>query len=591
MASSVADFIVERLCEWNISRTYGYSGDGINGVMGALREHEDDIAFIQTRHEESAAFMACAEAKFTDEPGVCIATGGPGAIHLLNGLYDAKLDHQPVVAILGQKPRYGIGSNSQQEVKLEALFEDVCSYIQTVNVPEQAPMILDRAMRTALDERTVTAIILPSDVQTLEMPEEIKPVHDVARSAPGYNRPRVVPHDEDLQRAADVLNESERIGILVGAGCLGASEELKAVAQKLQAGVTKAMLGKAVLPDDLPYVTGCLGLLGTEPSDEMMQNCDALLQIGSSFPYADFLPREAKARGVQIDVQAKNQSVFYPMEVNLTGDSKSTLQKLLPLLNEKPKGEWIESIQNNVKDWWKKLEDRAMEPAEPINPQRVFHELSPRLPDQAILCADSGTVANWFARDIKIREGMMASLSGKLASMGPAVPYAIAAKMAYPDRVPVAMTGDGAMQMLGVTNLITIAKYWEQWADPRLVILILNNHDLAQVTWEMRAMEGDPKFEGSQNIPDMDYSSYTRDLGLSGVRVEDPKDIAQAIEGAFKADKPFVIDAVTDADVPTTPPHITFDQAKNYLSSALKGDAERLGFIRQTMRDVLPSSD
>ena len=300
-----------------------------------------------------------------------------------------------------------------------------------------------------------------------------------------------------------MLNSGEKVAILVGAGCLGAAEPLKEIAGKLKAGVAKAMLGKAVLPDDLPYVTGCLGLLGTEPSDEMMQHCDTLLMIGTTFPYTQFLPANGQARGVQIDLEPKSQSVFYPSEVNLTGDAKSTLEALLPLIEDKEKDDWLETIENNITDWWKKLEARAHQEADPINPQRLFWELSPQLPDNCILCADSGTAANWFARDLKIRAGMKASLSGKLASMCPAVPYAIAAKMAYPDRVPVALIGDGAMQMLGITNLITIAKYWREWSDPRLVILVINNHDLAQVTWEMRAMEGDPKFAASQNIPDM----------------------------------------------------------------------------------------
>jgi len=587
---TVADFIVGRLLDWNVERIFGYSGDGINGVMGALNDREDAPDFIQVRHEESAAFMACAHSKFTDGTGVCIATGGPGAIHLLNGLYDAKLDHQPVLAIIGQKPRFGMGSNSQQEVNLAGLFADVSDYVETVNVAEQAPVVLDRALRIARGRRCVTTVILPSDVQELEMPDAIKPEHDAARSAPGYSAPRVIPAESDLKSAAEVLNSGRKVAILVGAGCLGAAEPLKQIAEKLQAGVAKAMLGKAVLRDDLPYVTGCLGLLGTEPSDRMMQDCDTLLMIGTTFPYTQFLPANGQARGVQIDLEPKSQSVFYPSEVNLTGDAKSTLEALLPLIDDKGKDDWREMIEENITDWWKKLEARAHQDADPINPQRLFWELSPRLPDDCILCADSGTAANWFARDLKIREGMKASLSGKLASMCPAIPYAIAAKMAYPDRVPIALIGDGAMQMLGITNLITIAKYWRQWSDPRLVILVINNHDLAQVTWEMRAMEGDPKFEASQNIPDMNYAEFATNLGLGGIRLEDPGAIGETWDTALSADKPFVIDAVTDAEVPTLPPHITFEQAKNFLMSALKGDAERLGFVRQAIRDVLPGT-
>lgn len=589
MSDSVSDFIVQRLRRWGTQRIYGYSGDGINGVMGAMREQDDGMAFIQVRHEESAAFMACAESKFTGGCGVCLGTAGPGAIHLLNGLYDAKLDHMPVVAILGQKGRHAMGSNSQQEVNLEALFEDVTAYIETINVPEQAPLIIDRAMRIARDERTVTAIVIPSDVQTMDMPDEIEPVHGAARSAPGYRAPKVMPEAEDLRRAADVLNEGKRIAILAGAGCFGAEAELREVADRLNAGVAKAMLGKAVLPDDLPFVTGCIGLLGTEPSDKMMRDCDTLLMIGTTFPYTEFLPANGQARGVQIDISGRAQSVFYPMEVNLTGDACDTLRELLPHLKQNENRDWREAIEANVSEWWEKLSDRAHEPAEPINPQRLFWELSPRLPDNCIICADSGTAANWFARDLKIRPGMKASVSGKLSSMAPAIPYAIAAKFAHPDRAAIALLGDGAMQMLGVTNLITIAKYWQQWEDPRLAILVLNNHDLAQVTWEMRAMEGDPKFKASQDIPDVDYARFAQGLGLDGVRIDNPDDIPAVWDRALSADRPFVIDAITDPNVPTTPPHISFDQAKHYLSSVLKGDAERLGFIRQTIRDVAAS--
>jgi len=584
---TVSDFLVQRLNDWNVDRIFGYSGDGINGVMGALDDSPTPIEFIQVRHEESAAFMACATAKFSKQVGVCMTTGGPGAIHLLNGLYDAKLDHQPCVAIVGQKARHGMGSNSQQEINLAGLFADVSEYVETINVAEQAPVVIDRAVRIAQDRRTVTTIILPSDVQNLDMPDRVQPKRDAARSAPGYSAPRIIPAKTDLERAAEVLNSGKKVAILVGAGCLGAAEPLKALAHKLQAGVAKAMLGKAVLPDDLPYVTGCLGLLGTEPSDQMMRHCDTLLMIGTTFPYTQFLPEDGQARGVQIDISGKSQSVFYPAEVNLTGDAHNTIEALLPYLEQKEPSRWREDIEDNIGKWWDKLEARAHQEADPINPQRLFWELSPKLPDRSILCADSGTAANWFARDIKIRESMDASLSGKLASMCPAIPYAIAAKFAHPDRVAFAFIGDGAMQMLGITHLITIAKYWQNWQDPRLIVLVLNNHDLAQVTWEMRAMEGNRKFTDSQNIPDMDYAQFARDLGLAGKRIDNPDTIASCWDEALTADRPFVIDAVCDADVPTTPPHITLEQAKNYLTSIFKGDAERLGFVRQTLRDLV----
>ena len=482
MTHTVGDFIIERLHQWGVRRIYGYPGDGINGVFGAMRRAGNKISFIQARHEEMAAFMASAHAKFTGEPGVCIATSGPGAAHLITGLYDAMLDHMPVLAIVGQQARTAIGGHYQQEIDLAAMLKDVAgACVYQASMPAQLRHLVDRAIRTAMAERCVTALILPNDLQEMEYADPPRK-HGTLHSGVGYSEPKIVPYDQDIARAADVLNAGERVAILVGAGALGATSEVMAVAQKLGAGVAKALLGKAVLPDELPWVTGSIGLLGTKPSWELMTNCDTLLMVGSGFPYAEFLPTEGQARGVQIDRKAEMLGLRYPMEVNLVGDAAETLRLLLPLLNDKPDRTWRSHIESWTAAWWKTLESRAFKQANPVNPQRVTWELSRQLPERAIVTSDSGSCANWYARDIKIRPGMMCSLSGGLASMGAAVPYAIAAKFAHPDRPVIALVGDGAMQMNNMAELITVAKYWRDWTSPRWVCCVFNNQDLNQVT-------------------------------------------------------------------------------------------------------------
>jgi pyruvate dehydrogenase (quinone) len=590
MSKTVGDQILHRLTEWGVDRVYGYPGDGINGIMGAFGRIENGLEYVQARHEEMAAFMACGHAKFTGEVGVCLATSGPGAIHLLNGLYDAKMDHQPVVAIVGQQARAAIGGHYQQEVDLLSLFKDVAhEYVHMVSSPSQVRHLVDRAMRIAKAERTVTCIIVPNDVQDMDAVEEPEHAHGTIHSGIGYSEPRVVPTETDLQRASQVLNEGEKVAILVGAGALHATDEVIEIAELLGSGVAKALLGRAALPDDLPFVTGSIGLLGTEPSWKLMSECDTLLMVGSSFPYSEFLPEEGQARGVQIDIDGKMLSIRYPMEVNLVGDSKETLRALIPHLQRKEDRSWRNEIEENVREWWKIVEDRAMNDADPINPQRVFWELSKRLPDNCILAADSGSAANWFARDLKLRRGMMATLSGNLATMGPGVPYAIAAKFTHPDRTAIALVGDGAMQMNGINGLITIAKYWEQWSNPKLIIMVLNNQDLNQVTWEQRVLEGDPKFEAAQNIPDVPYAAFAELLGLKGIRVESPDLVGAAWDEALAADRPVVLDIVTDPDVPPLPPHITLEQAKAYMFSILKGDPDRRGIITQSIKGMADS--
>lgn len=584
---NVSDYLIERLIAWNIERIFGYPGDGINGVLGALNRQNGKIEFIQTRHEEMAAFMACATAKFTNKLGVCMATSGPGAIHLLNGLYDAKMDHQPVLAIVGQQARAAIGGDYQQEVDLISLFKDVAhEYVQMCSEPSQIRHLVDRAIRIALANRTVTCIIIPNDIQELDYEEPARQ-HGTIHSGLGYSQPEIIPARHDIEKAAELLNAGSKVAILAGAGAFNAADELIKVAEILGAGIAKALLGKAVLPDDLPFVTGAIGLLGTKPSYDLMLECDTLLMVGTGFPYSEFLPKEGQARAVQIDIDGRMLGLRYPTEINLQGDSKKTLQALIPLLKKQEDRSWQQQIEKEVERWWKIMEARAMNSAKPINPQRVFWELSNQLPNDCILTADSGSTASWFARDIRIRKGMMASLSGNLATMCPGIPYAIAAKFAYPQRLPVALVGDGAMQMLGINGMITISKYWKQWSDPRFIILVLNNNDLNMVSWEQRIMTGEPKFESSQNVPDFDYASFARMLGLEGIRVETPNDIIPALEQAMLAKKPVLLDVIADPNVPPLPPHISFKQAKSFIAALVKGDVDAAEMIKQTYKDVI----
>ncbi|MBW3665338.1 MAG: thiamine pyrophosphate-requiring protein [Actinobacteria bacterium] len=588
--ATVADALLRRLNQWGVERVYGYPGDGINGIheaMAGLAGTDEHIPFVQARHEEAAAFMATAHAKWTGRPGVCMATTGPGAIHLLNGLYDAKLDHQPVVAIFGQQARTAMGGSYQQEVDLQTLFKDVASdYVVHVSAPQQIPAVVDRAFRTAIGRRAPVALAIHADVQELayEPPEhEFKHLP----SSLDWDPPEIHPSDGQLNRAAEVLNAGERVAILIGQGARRAAAEVEEAAELLGAGVAKALLGKDVLPDDLPYVTGSIGLLGTKPSWDLMQGCDTLLMIGSSLPYSQFLPELGQARGVQIDIDPHNIGLRYPFEVNLVGDAKDTLTRLLPKLERKDDRSWRAEIESSITHWWKVVEARAMNDADPVNPQRAYWELSSRLPDGCIVSADSGSSTNWFARDLKLRRGMRASLSGTLATMGPAVPYAIAAKFCYPDRVAIASVGDGAMQMLGNNELVTVAKYWRTWDDPRLVVIVLNNQDLNQVTWEMRAMGGFPKPEELQDIPDFPFAEYAKILGLDGTRVDAPEQIGDALDRALSADRPFVVEVMADPNVPPIPPHIDPEFATNLAQAVFKGDPDARGIVKQGIKDKL----
>lgn len=587
MADTVADYTFNRLHEWGVRHIFGYPGDGINGFIGALRSHTDQIEFVQARHEEMSAFMAGGYAKWTGEVGVCLATSGPGAIHLLNGLYDARMDHQPVVALVGQQKQVSLGADYQQEVDLQVLFKDVASHFcHMCTKPEQMRQLVDRAMRIAIGERTVTCIIVPNDVQ--EMPAEESPdrEHGSIFTGVGYERPRSMPQAEQIERAAAVLNEGKKVAMLIGAGAMGAEEQVLDVADRLGAGIAKALLGRAVIPDDLPFVTGSIGLLGTEPSDNMMQNCDTLLMVGTSFPYSEWLPKPGRARCVQIDIKPRMLSLRYPNEVSLCGDARETLELLLPQLEAKQDRSFRKDIEGWVQAWWKLTAERAAIDARPINPQRVFWELSPLLPDRCVLTSDSGSAANWWARDLKLRAGMKASLSGNLATMGCGIPYAIAAKFAYPDRPVIAAIGDGAMQMNGLSELITVAKYYERWSNKQFIVLVLNNRDLNQVTWEQRVMGGDPKTESTQNIPDVPYDKIAQLFGLEGLSMRSPDDIVPVWKQALAADRPVVINAYVDPDVPPLPPHIKWEQARHYMSALMKGEEAPGHVLKQSMKHL-----
>ncbi|MET9432258.1 thiamine pyrophosphate-requiring protein [Streptomyces sp. NPDC003036] len=584
MSKDVADQILARLRDWGVECVFGYPGDGINGLIAAWGRAEDQPRFIQARHEEMAAFQAVGYAKFGHRLGVCVATSGPGAIHLLNGLYDAKLDHVPVVAIVGQTHRSAMGGSYQQEVDLHTLFKDVASdFLAEVNVPEQIPNVLDRAIRTAYGRRCPTVIIVPGDVQ--ELPYK-PPAHEFKMVPSSLDRSAwtAVPADEAVERAAEVLNSGEKPAILIGQGAASARAEVQQVAELLGAGIAKALLGKDALSDELPYVTGSIGLLGTRPSWELMQECDTLLTIGSSFPYSQFLPEYGQARAVQIDIDPHMAGMRYPYEVNLIGDAGATLRRLMPLLRRRKKRAWQEQVEKSVRRWEEVMERRAALSADPVNPEYVARALSPLLPDRSLLTSDSGSVANWYARHIRMRGDMRGSLSGTLATMGCGVPYAIGAKFAHPDRPVVALVGDGAMQMNGLAELITAAKYRHRWEDPRLVVGVWNNRDLNQVTWELRAMGDAPSFLPSQELPDVPYAAFAESIGLTGIRVEKPDEVVSAWEEALAANGPAVVEFVTDPSVPPIPPHATWQQMESTAAALLKGDAERGAVVKRGLK-------
>jgi pyruvate dehydrogenase (quinone) len=587
MAKKVGDFLLERLQTWGVTRIFGYPGDGINGIVSAIGRAKDAIEFIQVRHEEEAAFMASGHAKLTGEVGVCLATSGPGAIHLLNGLYDAKLDRKPVVALVGQQARASLGGHYQQEVDLLSLFKDVASdFVQVCTTPSQARHLIDRAFRIAKSQRCVTVVIFPNDIQEADAVEAPPHAHGTVHSGFDYTEPVILPAQDDLLRAAEILNRGERVALLIGAGAWNAADEVIAVAEKLQAGIAKALLGKAVLPDDLPFSTGQIGLLGTSASSKMMKECDTLLMIGSTFPYGEFLPREGQAKGVQIDIDPTMLSLRYPMDVSLVGDAAATLRALLPYLEQKTGNAWREKVEKNVAAMWDEEKARAHLSADPLNPELFFWEFSTRVPDNAVISVDTGMSTTFFARAVKMRRGMKTAISGTLATMGPAVAFATAAKFAFPDRPAIAFVGDGAMQMLGLSGLVTISKYWKKWSDPRLIIAVLNNRDLNMVSWELRALGGSPKVPQTQELPDLDYARLAETLGLKGLTVASPADAAKAWDKALSADRPVVIDVKADPNVIALPPQATFEQTKNFFLAMARGDDDRKAILEQLYKQL-----
>ncbi|MFF2550725.1 thiamine pyrophosphate-requiring protein [Nocardia sp. NPDC058058] len=597
MAQQVGDYIVGRLREWGVRQVFGYPGDGINGLVAAFGRAEGEPAFIQARHEEMAAFEAVGYAKFSARVGVCVATSGPGAIHLLNGLYDAKLDHVPVVAIIGQTARSAVGGSYQQEVDLRNLFKDVASeFLVEVNVPEQLPNALDRAFRIASARRAPTAVIVPADVQELAYAAPGHEFRQVPSSPPeAFAASTVTARRQDIERAAELLNVGDRVAILIGQGARGAVEEVQRIAELTGAGVAKALLGKDVLSDELPYVTGSIGLLGTRPSYELMRDCDTLLIIGSNFPYSQFMPDFGQARAVQIDIDGALIGLRYPTEVNLVGDAKATLAEMIPMVHVKPDRAWRLEIEQNVVRWWQTVERQSMLDAKPVNPMRVVWELSARMPENCMVTADSGSSTNWYARCLRLHGRMRGSLSGTLASMGPGVPYAIGAKFAHPDRPAIALVGDGAMQMNGLAELLTATRYRDRWTDPRLIVCVFHNNDLNQVTWELRAMGGAPKFEDSQTLPDISYAEVARAAGFTAITVDSAEEVGPAWDAALAADRPVLLDIRTDPEVPPIPPHATWEQLKATAEAVLRGDPGGWHLIAQGAKtkaqELFPARD
>ncbi|WP_454042331.1 thiamine pyrophosphate-requiring protein [Cellulosimicrobium sp. Marseille-Q8652] len=561
----VADGLVDRLVDWQVDRVFGYAGDGIDPILAALRRRAGDVELVTARHEEMAAFMASGHAKYSGSVGVCLATQGPGAVHLLNGLYDAKLDRKPVVAIVGQVVSTALGAGYLQEVDLHTVFKDVCAqYVQTVMSPEQLPHVLDAAFRTALATSSPVCVIVPHDVQQAPLPNPGHE-HGVVHSSATFARSRAVPDADALEEAARVLGAGERVAVLVGQGARGAEEHVRALVERLGAGLTTSLLGKPLLDESLPYHCGVMGHLGTTASADLMAGCDTLLIVGSNDPWTEFYPAPGQARAVQVDVTARNVGAKHPVEVPLVGDAAATLEALVPLLPERQG--WRADVERFVGTWRDVAADRVAQETERLNPQLVVHELSEVLPRDAQVAVDVGSVTYWYARFLRLPPGVPAHLSSTLASMGSALPYGVAAKLLHPDRPVVALAGDGAMQMNGLSELITVAHRWRDWSDPRFVVLVLHNGDLAEVSWEQREMEGDPRFPTSQTVPDFPYAAYADLLGLGGLRVEAGDDVGAAWREALGADRPVVVEAVVDPDTPLLAPR----QPQEKVDQALRG--------------------
>jgi pyruvate dehydrogenase (quinone) len=589
---NVGEHIVDRLHAWGVHRVYGYPGDGIGGVIAALGHRPDDIEFVQVRHEETAGFAATADVKYGGSGlGCCVVTSGPGALHALNGVYDAFLDRVPIVVVLGQTALTALGGNYYQEVDLHSVFSDVGqAYIQTISSPAQVDHMVDRACRSALAQRAPTVLIVPSDVQEQDAQRTTPDAHGFYHTSQVPSTGPSAPPAAALQQAADVLNAGEKVALLVGAGALGQNPLVEAVADRLQAGAAKALLGKPVLDDRLPWVTGAIGLLGTTASWKLMRGCDTLLIIGSNMPYSEYYPEPGQARAVQIDADGSRCGLRYPTEVNLVGDAGATLAALLPLLILRDDGGWRDDVAGWKRRWEDYSVQRAAAKAHPVNPEAVVRGISDRLADDVMIAVDCGTATSWYARDIAMRPTQMGSLAGLLLSMGGGMPYAIAAKTAHPDRPVLAMIGDGAMQMNGVNELITVRRYWERWPNRQFVVLVLNNRDLAYVSWETRGTLGEKPDPESASLPDVPYAEWAKLLGLDGARLDDPARIDEVLDRAFAADRPFVIDAVVDAAVPLIPPHLVGEQVLKTAKAEFSGDPAFFAILEEGIRETIVSA-
>jgi pyruvate dehydrogenase (quinone) len=573
MAKTAADVMVDALIDWGVEVIFGMPGDGINEIMESLRTRQDKIRFVQVRHEESAAFMAVGYAKYTGKLGVCLATSGPGGLHLLTGLYDAKMDGQPVLAITGHHYHDLIGTHQQQDVDLDLVFKDVALYSTRVMGPAHVANVTTLACRTALSRRGVSHINFPVDIQSMEVDAD----ESSKRNVPGHTsevfaRGAALPSDADLKTAAEVLNAGKKVLILAGRGAIGASDELEELAEKLGAPIAKALLGKTAVPDNSPYTTGSIGLLGTRPTQEAVEECDTLFLIGTSFPYIEFLPKPDQARGVQIDLDPERIGLRFPVEVGLIGDSKRTLQTLLPMLDRKEDRRFLEKAQENNKDWWALMEERGTRQDIPMKPQVVAWELGKRLRNDAIVSCDSGTITTWWARQIPAKRGQMHSLSGMLASMANGLPYTIAAQIAYPERQCVAFIGDGGFSML-MAEFATAVKY-----ELPIKVIIIKNNSLGQIKWEQMVFLGNPEY--AVDLHPIDYAGFARICGATGFTIEDPADCGPILEEALAAPGPVIVEAVVDPFVPPMPAKITTDQALKFAQSLAKGQPNRMDIAK-----------
>lgn len=584
MASTTADLLIERLISWGVDTIFGLPGDGVNGIFESLRTHQERIRFIQVRHEESAAFAACGYAKYTGRLGVCLATSGPGGIHLLNGLYDAKLDNQPVLAITGHTFHDLIGAHYQQDVDLDKLYTDVAVFNERVMGPTHVENMVDAAVKHALGRRGVAHLTIPKDIQDWTAGDEKRSVANVPQHSDGAESGvfevgafAPLPPPEALQRAADVLNAGKKVVMLVGRGCLGARQQVAALADRLGAPVAKALLGKAVLPDDSPFTTGGIGLLGTAPSGDAMKECDTLLLAGTNFPYIEFLPKPGRARTVQIDIDPARIGTRHPVEVGLVGDCGRVMAALLPLLEQKPDRSFLETTQERMRHWNELMETRATRDSVPLKPQVAARALDACLGDDAIIASDCGTVTTWAARHLKIRGEMMFSASGSLATMANGLPYAIAAAVAYPGRPVVAIVGDGGLTML-MGELATVAKY-----KLPIKILVIKNNSLGEIKWEQLVMEGNPTF--GVDLQPIDFAAVARACGIGGYSFDRPADADTVMRAAFAEPGPTLIEATVDPNEPPMPGQITTKQAINFAKGLARGDKERMAIIKDVIAD------